>query len=668
MIKKIIFVLLLFLLLISVASSKPSNKISSIYYESNQTIVVQRNNISVANIHLITVDTDLMTMSEIYEVTPKASFTVKSNNFSARAEKFVGYNISSATWYWLNTTNITTIIDDYGIINRSRIERSADNTTNITVYYNSTEIVGHHNFTELQSIWLPMPASISVVNGKLYYIKLIYTKVAEIGDVRILTIPSFFDVETPQFTWWNTSWLYRADNIISNGTRPYQILLNISNATGTNNATYVFCNGHCNSNFSDVRFTLDNTTVIPYWFENTTTGKVWVNLTSNGTINMYYGNTLETISTSDGNTTFIFFDDFSGATVDTTNKWNINAGSPSIVNGKLQIFSGGPEYLRSKQKYVPLGNKGVRLMYRATIISSGNINSESGFGDSTGSTQIGDGSNAIFVNLYQTSAYWRTKDTGSLTTFTLEAQPTVGTEYDYIYTWELNSLSVKEYLGNLIKVDTTDTAKIPSVGLNITFDNGNNFFSTEVDFDNVIITPFVTASQPVWSVWGIENTQTLPITCNWCKFVNVSIYNNGTAKYYNPSGTLEGNLTLKFFDSEGLDNSITYNLTGDNLTSKVFNISSNNKSTRITFILKNFNPSVNFSIQRYNSTNNIKIADQWILSNASGFITYNATMFNGSEYTVITTTTTSNPVTVIIGVSTIIIGGVIYYLRRTRKV
>ncbi len=143
-------------------------------------------------------------------------------------------------------------------------------------------------------------------------------------------------IQNASAAWWNTSFGYRTDTQIVNGSRPYQISLNISNSTGVNTATQLYCNGHCNVNFSDIRFTLDNTTEIPYWIENSTTGKVWINATVNGTINMYYGNSTAT-TTSNGVTTFPFFDDFSGALT----KWTVTqstGGNVAIVDGRLKMI------------------------------------------------------------------------------------------------------------------------------------------------------------------------------------------------------------------------------------------------------------------------------------------------------------------------------------------
>lgn len=151
--------------------------------------------------------------------------------------------------------------------------------------------------------------------------------------ITILAIPSM--------AWWDQDWDARSENNISDGNRPYQLRLNVSNATGTNNATHVFCNGNCAPNFTDIRFVLGETVVLPHWFENMSTGKVWVNVTANGLVYMYYDNSAATVGTSDGNSTFILFDDFSGTSLNTA-KWTLEGSGTSSV-------SGGALYMNEKK-------------------------------------------------------------------------------------------------------------------------------------------------------------------------------------------------------------------------------------------------------------------------------------------------------------------------------
>ena len=152
---------------------------------------------------------------------------------------------------------------------------------------------------------------------------------------------------------------------ISGTIRPYQLSLNVSNSTGTNNATWVFCNGHCLSNFTDLRFKLNNTVLLPFWIENTTginatTARVWVNLTTLGTVQMYYGNTSLNVSTSDGNKTFPLFDHFIGISLNSS-KWNSGgSGSLSITNSNLTLTD--PKYVYSKAQFA--GNHFIRVRAR----------------------------------------------------------------------------------------------------------------------------------------------------------------------------------------------------------------------------------------------------------------------------------------------------------------
>jgi hypothetical protein len=99
----------------------------------------------------------------------------------------------------------------------------------------------------------------------------------------------------------------------------------------------------CSPDFGDVRFTAsDGVTLLDYWMQEKVDGDhavFWVkisdNLSSNpATIYVYYGKS-EATSTSNGNNTFLFFDDFSGSTVD-TNKWYIN-GAPFVEHGILTL-------------------------------------------------------------------------------------------------------------------------------------------------------------------------------------------------------------------------------------------------------------------------------------------------------------------------------------------
>jgi len=109
--------------------------------------------------------------------------------------------------------------------------------------------------------------------------------------------------------WYNTNWLKRAPITITNtgsALSDYQVKI------------IIHYDADMKSDFSDIRFTTDDgTTEIPYWIESKTDRQeavVWVKVPSiaasgNTTIYIYYGNPSATTA-SNGENTFVFFDDF----------------------------------------------------------------------------------------------------------------------------------------------------------------------------------------------------------------------------------------------------------------------------------------------------------------------------------------------------------------------
>lgn len=91
--------------------------------------------------------------------------------------------------------------------------------------------------------------------------------------------------------------------------------------------------------YDDLRFTnASENQALPHWIEtyNTTGVKVWVKGNwgvANGTqAYVYYNNATPITTTSNGNTTFVFFDNFAGTSLDST-KWIQNVNPPTINNG-----------------------------------------------------------------------------------------------------------------------------------------------------------------------------------------------------------------------------------------------------------------------------------------------------------------------------------------------
>jgi len=138
--------------------------------------------------------------------------------------------------------------------------------------------------------------------------------------------------------WWGSGWMRRAPVTIDcrNGTvalSNYQVPVNISYASSMK------------SDFSDIRFVQNISGVpreLPFWIEGRQDGlkaRAWVNVSqlaaqASSVIYMYYGNP-SAVNSSDGNTTFDFFDDFNGPALDSA-KWNpVHLQNSSISGGVL---------------------------------------------------------------------------------------------------------------------------------------------------------------------------------------------------------------------------------------------------------------------------------------------------------------------------------------------
>lgn len=91
-----------------------------------------------------------------------------------------------------------------------------------------------------------------------------------------------------------------------------------------------------NTNGTDLRFTDFMTgNLFPYWIETwdpVGTSTIWVKVANAGTnvIHMHYGNSTA-ITESNGEATFLFFDDFPGTSINSS-KWNIDLGAYSSLN------------------------------------------------------------------------------------------------------------------------------------------------------------------------------------------------------------------------------------------------------------------------------------------------------------------------------------------------
>ncbi|MEM3699855.1 MAG: DUF2341 domain-containing protein [Candidatus Bathyarchaeia archaeon] len=164
---------------------------------------------------------------------------------------------------------------------------------------------------------------------------------------------------------WLSGWQYRKSHVINSaggaGTN-YQVRIVAHYGSGTDSGADVYLNSHCRSDFGDVRFTDDDgTTLLDYWMEEKVDSDYaifWVEVaddlsTNPATIYIYYGKS-DATTTSNGDNTFLFFDDFESGTF---GKWN-TYGSWTIVSdvvkqGSKAAYHPGGGSTRVLEKTLP---------------------------------------------------------------------------------------------------------------------------------------------------------------------------------------------------------------------------------------------------------------------------------------------------------------------------
>jgi hypothetical protein len=145
---------------------------------------------------------------------------------------------------------------------------------------------------------------------------------------------------------WLSGWGNRKSHVInpaSGAGTGYQVRIRAHYGSGTDSGEHVYLNGKCRTDFGDIRFTRsDGVTLLDYWMGSKVDSDYaifWVEVTddlstNSVTIYIYYGNATAT-TTSNGDDTFIFFDDFPGTSLDTA-KWT-TFGAPTITVSNSEI-------------------------------------------------------------------------------------------------------------------------------------------------------------------------------------------------------------------------------------------------------------------------------------------------------------------------------------------
>jgi hypothetical protein len=280
-----------------------------------------------------------------------------------------------------------------------------------------------------------------------------------------------------------------------------------SGATGES----VDCGGLCLSTFNDIRFTKsDGYTLLDYWIESlsgTTPNQlatIWIEFDSIGTTNttfyMYYGKS-DATSLSNGDNTFILFDDFNDNVV-SSSKW-INTGSFTESNGVLSKYAANTN---SNFLFKSLSSYTAPL----SIIIRTKVNSD-------WSNEYSWANNIHFENDWETTGFMagHYKD-GSLDRWYLRKIPGPTDDYStgsivanqyYQYRMDITDGSQKFYVDDVLKQSLTITPlPINTTNIMLSTSRASSTADFTTSFDWIIVKNCA-VTEPLWGTWSttLEN-------------------------------------------------------------------------------------------------------------------------------------------------------------------
>lgn len=255
----------------------------------------------------------------------------------------------------------------------------------------------------------------------------------------------------------------------------------------------VYC--QCRTDFGDIRFTDDGgSTELDYWMESKTDGDnavFWVEISGDlstvaKTIYIYYDKP-DATTTSNGDNTFLFFDDFNDSSINTT-KWNIS-GSPVESGGILDTNN----VVCNVRQKTTLFNTSVALRIRGGVTGQSAYASYLGFANAAVSKFL----------FYPHATYGMISYDGGITS----TQDTATTPYHIFEIRWLSSSSVK-YSKDDGSI-TEHTTHIPTDDMGVIIGAGNVGYKAVSDW---VLMRKCIAIEPVHSTWGTEEAKEAMVT------------------------------------------------------------------------------------------------------------------------------------------------------------
>jgi hypothetical protein len=337
----------------------------------------------------------------------------------------------------------------------------------------------------------------------------------------------------------------------------YQMLVNVYAAAGTDSGGSVYTNYTTQTDFDDVRFTTTSGTSLDFWQESYTSNVsavFWVEFDSIAaspsvtSFLMYYGNSAAT-SGSNGDNTFIFFDDFPGTSLNTS-KWSGDTGYATVSGGILTYQNGAPAWgtIRST---IATGNDTFAMRGR------GNLD----VGEAVYGTQSSDALNAAWAYRSGVLTYILTRNstaqTSSASNFAIDA-------YSLVDLHIRGNVNTRAFEGGAERTGSPKTTNPPG---STDMRAAVGAYSTNAMLVDWILLRKYVYPEPSISSWGSQNilpaptgisatdgTYTDKVVVSWaepCGVTGYYLYRSGTYvtsllagnTSYSDTGAAEGTIT-----------------------------------------------------------------------------------------------------------------------------
>jgi len=294
----------------------------------------------------------------------------------------------------------------------------------------------------------------------------------------------------------------------------YQIRIKAHYGSGTDSGEDVYLNSHSRTDFGDVRFTDDDgTTLLDYWMEEYTDSDYaifWVevqdDLGTDQTIYIYYGKSGAT-TTSDGEATFLFFDDFDDGTIDTA-KWTVqydSGGNVTESNGVLTCTGGADGYHAGVYSTSQTYSKCI-IETKARAVNS------AGTGEHTPELKLNDNPTIKAPNSYADSIFWlegttdyirRSYYTGSWTPEDIYSTSLPDTFHIYRIVKDVSSFKAEYVDPDYSVIASSSTVTISDFTFHVCL---KVIDAVSAEFDWVRIRKYIDP-EPSHGAWGAEETE-----------------------------------------------------------------------------------------------------------------------------------------------------------------